>query len=222
MNDFMDKKICKKCKVEKSVNKFHLDKSRRDGRFVYCNECVRKLSKEYYSKNRDRILKKVMQYNKENSGRKKEYFRGYYVKNKGRLKPRYQEYRSTHKIEHSDYLKEWTKKKRRTDINYKLKFNIRKRIWAAVRNNGKSKSAIELLGCTIEELKKYLEDRFKNGMTWKNYGRRGWHIDHIVPCSKFDLSKKEEQLKCFNYTNLQPLWAKDNLRKWATILGKLN
>ena len=80
---------------------------------------------------------------------------------------------------------------------------------------GTSKSAatLELLGCSVEELKKHLENQFIKGMTWNNYGLHGWHIDHIKPCASFDLTKEEEQRKCFHYTNLQPLWAKDNLSK---------
>ena len=70
-----------------------------------------------------------------------------------------------------------------------------------------------LIGCSLEELKKHLESQFKPGMSWKNRGRNGWHIDHIKPCASFDLSKSEEQHKCFHYSNLQPLWAKENLRK---------
>ena len=71
---------------------------------------------------------------------------------------------------------------------------------------------MELVGCTIEELKIYLEKQFKEGMTWENRGIV-WHIDHIKPISKFDLTNEEEQKKCFHYTNLQPLFAIDNLRK---------
>jgi DNA/RNA endonuclease G (NUC1) len=62
-------------------------------------------------------------------------------------------------------------------------------------------------------LKAHLEAKFLPGMTWDNYGVHGWHIDHIIPCAAFDLSKETEQRKCFHFTNLQPLWAKDNLRK---------
>jgi hypothetical protein len=68
-----------------------------------------------------------------------------------------------------------------------------------------------MLGCTIEELWKHLEKKFKPGMTKENHGK--WHVDHIIPCAIFDLSKPEEQIKCFHYTNLQPLWAIDNIRK---------
>lgn len=74
-----------------------------------------------------------------------------------------------------------------------------------------------MIGCSIEELKQYLEKQFKEGMTWDNYGE--WHIDHIIPCAAFDLTKEEEQLKCFNYTNLQPLWAEENEKKGDKIIN---
>lgn len=72
---------------------------------------------------------------------------------------------------------------------------------------------MELLGCSVDECRKYLESKFLPGMTWENYGKSGWHIDHIIPCNLFDLTKPEEQLKCFHYTNLQPLWETDNASK---------
>ena len=88
---------------------------------------------------------------------------------------------------------------------------LRSRINHAIRGYRKSRSTIELLGCHIKQLKKHLESKFKEGMNWNNYGK--WHIDHIKPCCSFDLSKPEEQKKCFHYTNLQPLWAEDNFIK---------
>lgn len=89
--------------------------------------------------------------------------------------------------------------------------NLRTRLHNALRGNEKSGNTISLLGCSIIALKEYLTNRFKNGMNWDNYGE--WHIDHIVPCAKFDLRHPEEQKKCFHYTNLQPLWALDNILK---------
>ena len=71
---------------------------------------------------------------------------------------------------------------------------------------------LDLIGCTVEELKQYLEDKFKEGMTWKNHSKHGWHIDHIKPCASFDLIEEEQQRKCFHYTDLQPLWCYEN---WA-------
>ncbi len=75
----------------------------------------------------------------------------------------------------------------------------------------KSLSTMTLIGCDIDYFMYYIQKKFTKGMSWDNYG--DWHIDHIKPCTKFDLSKPNEQLKCFNYTNLQPLWAVDNLKK---------
>ena len=72
--------------------------------------------------------------------------------------------------------------------------------------------------CSLEQFLIYMEKKFTKGMTWNNYGNNGWHIDHIIPCSSFDLTNPEEQKKCFHYTNLQPLWAEDNLRKSDKIL----
>lgn len=68
-------------------------------------------------------------------------------------------------------------------------------------------------GCTIPEFIQHLEAGFKDGMTWKNYGRYGWHIDHIVPCSKFNLTVAENIKTCFHFSNTQPMWAKENHKK---------
>jgi hypothetical protein len=69
----------------------------------------------------------------------------------------------------------------------------------------------------MDQLKQYIETLFKPGMTWGNHGNFGWHLDHIIPCSSFDLTDVEQQKKCFHYTNLQPLWAKDNIKKGSKL-----
>ena len=100
----------------------------------------------------------------------------------------------------------------------KLIHYMRTRISIALRKNKniKHKRTLELLGCNMKNLKQYIENQFNKkpntiGMSWDNYGE--WHIDHIKPCIQYDLSKEKEQKKCFNYKNLQPLWAKDNMKK---------
>lgn len=75
---------------------------------------------------------------------------------------------------------------------------------------------MQLVGCSVTDLKKHLEKQFQPGMSWDNWGNDGWHIDHIRPCSSFDLTDPAEQVKCFHYTNMQPLWATDNLKKGST------
>lgn len=111
------------------------------------------------------------------------------------------------------YIKNWEADQRATNPVFVIKKSLRTRVWHALRDQNavKYKSTLDLLGCTPEFLWEHLEKQFTSGMTRENYGK--WHVDHIKPCSKFDLTKEEEQKKCFHYTNLQPLWAFDNISK---------
>jgi len=115
----------------------------------------------------------------------------------------------------TEYKRIWSYNRRHTNVNYKLKGNLSKRILYAVKaqHTVKSKRSQELLGCSMSKIRNYIESLFKEGMSWDNYGRFGWHVDHIRPCSSFDLTDPEQQKKCFHYTNLQPLWAEENLKK---------
>lgn len=118
-----------------------------------------------------------------------------------------------YRINNLDKVNLRSKIKRKQNLNFKLSTNLRNRLNDALKNNFKSGSALNLLGCSIQELKIHLEKQFKPGMNWSNHSLKGWHIDHIKPCAKFDLSNPKEQAKCFHYSNLQPLWAKDNISK---------
>ena len=114
------------------------------------------------------------------------------------------------------------------DYTYrKLANNLRRRLRDAIKNSYQYGSVLKEIGCTIEELKQYLEQKFyirKTGeqMTWDSYGLRGWHLDHIIPLISFDLTDQEQLLKACHYTNIQPLWAEDNLRKGAKISEEFN
>lgn len=104
-------------------------------------------------------------------------------------------------------------KRRKNDLQYRLKRILRSRLKHALNGQSKKQSTLSLLGCDITTFIHHIENQFKPNMSWDNYGFYGWHIDHIKPCESFDLTKIEEQKVCFHYTNLQPLWAEDNLRK---------
>jgi hypothetical protein len=104
--------------------------------------------------------------------------------------------------------------KEKTDIIYKIKRRLRRRVKDYLKRKDRL-TTIELLGCSIEQCIRHLESLFTEGMSWENYGFKGWHIDHIIPCASFNLLDPEEQKKCFNYKNLQPLWWWDNLSKEA-------
>ncbi len=159
----------------------------------------------YYLKNKEKIIKTKHKWYLKNKLKLNEYSRKNYIKNKKRIMIQ---------------TKKYIRLKRTTDINFRLRDILRHRIYLVLKLNQKSKSTIKLLGCSIDFLKHHLEKQFTKGMSWSNYGsgwygkgKEQWHIDHIRPCARFDLTKKSEQLKCFNWRNLQPLWAKDNLSK---------
>ncbi len=208
----MKTKICTGiCKLEKSLSEFYFRKDSSS----YRNECIvcilkqnkqyRDLHTEYYKENKDKMLKKAKKYRDNNKIKIAKYMKKWREENKEHIK----EYDKT--IQKQRNKKD--RNRRKVDIQFKLTHNLRKRIWDALKNNTKSKRTLELLGCTIDELKIHLENQFKYGMNWNNYGIGGWEIDHKLPCAKFDLSKEKEQLECFNSTNLQPLWADENRRK---------
>lgn len=110
--------------------------------------------------------------------------------------------------------KHYTRLMRREDINWRLKENMRSRIYSATKRDYKSGSAVDDLGCSIEEFKLYIENQFEEGMSWDNYGE--WHLDHVMPLDRFDLSNEMEFKEASNYLNYQPLWAEDNLSKHAS------
>lgn len=119
------------------------------------------------------------------------------------------EYRKTH-LKKKQVVKNQT-------IGHKLKRNLRTRLYGALKGNYKAGSAVSDLGCTIEELKKHLEYQFKPGMDWNNWSKDGWHIDHVKPLASFDLTDSIQFKEACHYTNLQPLWAFENLRKGDKI-----
>jgi hypothetical protein len=98
---------------------------------------------------------------------------------------------------------------------HRMMKSLRDRIYHALMNGKgtKSKSTLQLLGCSIDECKEYLTNLFQEGMSWDNYGKYTWNIDHVIPCDCFNLLDIKEQEKCFHYTNLQPLWFKENNSK---------
>lgn len=125
-----------------------------------------------------------------------------------------------------EWMRNWNRKnakaiytKRRQRPYEKLAATIRSRVKDILRNGYYTPRTQQLLGCSYKKLMAHLEKQFKPGMTWDNYGFYGWHCDHLIPLSSFDLIKKEEQKKAFHYTNLQPLWAKENLTKHAKVFN---
>jgi hypothetical protein len=112
-----------------------------------------------------------------------------------------------------EYIKQDQELRYHNDINRKISSCLRSRLNKALKGNVKSARTIELFGCTVDELIKYIQSKFQPGMAWDNHMQTGWHIDHIIPLSSFDLSDPDQLKQACHYTNLQPLWASDNLKK---------
>ncbi len=125
----------------------------------------------------------------------------------------YQKNKERWRKRRSEYARIYSKNKKATCPSYKLKKILRDRLYSALKGVQKSQKTLDLLGCSVGELKVHLEKQFKPGMNWDNWSTNGWHVDHIRPCASFDLMRPEEQTKCFHYSNLQPLWANDNRSK---------
>jgi hypothetical protein len=185
--------------------------------------------KQYYQKNKEAF----QQRREKIKDQIKEYNKNYFQKNKQTLTAYTREYfrnlDQVRKEKRNQKLREYSKNNReflnaasrknyskyKNNINYKLAWTLRRRLYHVLKlqNAKKYVNAKTLVGCTIKKLKEHIEQQWQPGMSWKNHSVYGWHIDHIKPCSAFDLTDPIQQKQCFHYTNLQPLWAKDNLKK---------
>jgi hypothetical protein len=145
--------------------------------------------------------------------RRKVWDETYRQNNKEKIKESAKRYRDTHKQKIREINNNYVKTRYKKDINFKLRFRLRVRLHKALTRNQKTGSTIQNLGCSIQELKEYLEKQFKPGMTWDNWSMNGWHIDHIKPLDSFDMSDPEQIKTACHYSNLQPLWAEDNRHK---------
>nr|DAP16135.1 MAG TPA: restriction endonuclease [Bacteriophage sp.] len=235
-------KICSKCRKELPLDSFYKNKKTFDGYEYQCKDCkplynskeaskryreshkeeIKEYNKNKYLKNKNEIRERNKNYEQSERGkevryliRKRrhvkilEYNKKYYQSINGKIVLK--KIQQKRRVKCNKYIQE----KRKIDKIFALKHNLRSRIHQAITKGWKSGHTLELLGCTIEELKQHLELQFEPGMSWDNYGE--WHIDHIIPCSYFDLTKEENQRICFNYRNLQPLWASENDSKGAKV-----
>lgn len=200
-------KQCKKCLETKDLSSFIKNKNSKDGFYSYCKLCKSQLDYDYYHSNSKTINKKRSSYNRSSSSAKESRKR-YAKSEKGKLAQR-----------------KYVKNRYQSNIQFKIRTTLRTRLRHAINNNIKHESAIKLLGCSIEYFISYIESKLLPDMSWDNYGNPNgnhsncWHIDHIIPCCNFDLTDINQQKLCFHYTNLQPLWAKDNLSKSDKIFN---
>lgn len=219
----METKVCKKCNIEKDVYEFGKLKVSKDGLMYSCKECNNKKCVEYRKNNPQKILeqqknwrdknpevvyKRFKKWRENNREKHNEIKRNWYNKNPEKRK----EYRENYKPRKHEQRKE----RRDSDPVFNLTNRMRSRLrkYLTIHNITKRNKTFDIVGCTPEFLKEYLEIQFTEGMTWDN--RSDWHIDHIIPLSS---AKTEDKLyELCHYTNLQPLWAEDNLKKSNKII----
>lgn len=215
------RRVCKKCRSEYRKKHFaenydRLIKAKKESaRKSWAKHRERRMldHQAWIEKNREWHLLYHAEYNKAHREHYKKLSKARYEKKKDRLNQLSREYHRTHRPQINEYARMYDSKRMETDPNYRLSRILRDRIRTALKRDSakKCESSVALLGCSVDEARKHIEAQFLTGMTWENHGK--WHIDHIRPCASFDLTDPEQQKQCFHYTNLQPLWAEDNIRK---------
>ena len=208
-------KACSKCKEEKLLSEFHKSPKHKYGVRSICKVCINSQNIAYRNSHLDEERERKKKYIKSHKEEIAKQRHEYWSNNKGCITINRNKYRKLHADKIRKQRSKYMKMFRDKNPHERVANNCRNRITYALKAQStiKSYKSQELIGCSFKQLKLYIESKFSNGMNWDNYGLFGWHIDHIKPCSSFDLTDPEQQKQCFHYTNLQPLWAEDNLRK---------
>ena len=192
-------KTCTKCKQTKQLTEFSKESNHRDGLKSRCKVCVNAANKKYRENNREKCRAKSRKYAQNNREKVRASVR------KSQKRP--------------EFKKRYNARRREryhTDQQYRLKRILRARLRDALKGKIKSASTMKLLGCSYSHAQNHLEKQFLPGMTWENHGE--WHADHMMPCASFDLGDPEQQRQCCHYTNLQPLWGKENMSKRDKVI----
>lgn len=202
---------------------------------------IKERNKAFRAKNKEKIAFKNKEWRKANPGHRKEYVKNNpeiikavakktYLKHKDKVnakkkewyqknKQRHAEKREAYAIKNKDRLlaarRKWERNRMDTDINYLLQKTLRGRVREALKSTGgrKAERTESLIGCTVQEFRQYIETQFKDGMSWDNWAFDGWHLDHKVPVSWFNLENENCRKLAFNYKNMQPLWWQENFSK---------
>ncbi len=227
----MQYKVCFKCHINKPLDEFHKHSRMADGHLNKCGVCttddVRKWRekkgkqeerRERYARELDLGTRTRQRSQEEISAtkdplrgkkNKQEYYKLHYEKLRGLANAR------ARRDENRIPLLAKRKERYWNDPTYRIRVVLSRRLGMALKNNYKAAKTMALAGATAEIVRAHIESLFQEGMSWANYGQ--WHIDHVIPFAAFDMSQESHQRQVCHYTNLQPLWAKDNLRKSSKI-----
>ena len=232
--------VCKICGIEKPLTEFHKDKARLLGVTSVCKPCAIAKTKKWYEENKDKhkattkayrekhkekllqiakefainnpekVKKYKAEWKKRNPDVVRRHAREAYYRNLQKIKDRKKEYLLNNKDKTNAYTR-----KRRTNPSIRLNNNIGNQIRGLLRGKKKGSKWTDIVGYNIDDLMSRLQELFEDGMTFENYGE--WHIDHIRPIASFDFSVAplETAKECWALSNLQPLWAIENIKKGA-------
>lgn len=209
----METKICSKCGINKELSEFGKRKDSKSGFRSECKSCFKEYHKSWRVSNPKKYLQYDERYKKNNPTsfnlKKKTY--------KEKHKEKIREYNRQWRINNKEYINNYSKNRQKTDPLFHLIILVRNRInnFLQIRKITKRNTTIEIVGCTPEFLKHHIESQFTEGMSWELLGKL-IHIDHIIPLSS--AQTEEEIYKLCHYTNLQPLWWCDNLKKSNKII----
>lgn len=206
----MENKICNRCKIEKDIDDYYNSNVHIGGKNPTCKKCNKEKSLKYYYNNRDKIIEKDKI--QRETEKYKKYRKDYLEQNREEINKVKKLYKLTNREKYLQDKKDYYRRKKNDPI-FALSKRLRQRIFHVLRNH-KSKSTLEILGCSYEEFKIHIESQFTEGMSWDNLG--DIHIDHIIPISSANTT--EDVYRLNHYTNLQPLWAKDNLSKYNKLM----
>lgn len=213
----VSEKCCVKCGIIKNISEFHKNVNFPDGKTNVCKDCT-KLEKQEYA-NREKIkvdsktclccgiLKPISEF---------------YIRKRSPdgYDTRCKDCNSQITKNNRERINKRNNNRRKNDLDYRIRRRLKSRLKDAIGfKSKKSDSIIKLLGCDIETFRLHLEALFKDGMNWGNYGKGGWHIDHVVPVSWLDLTIPDNQKLVTHYTNLQPLWYWENASKGDKYAG---
>ena len=220
-------KICKKCNKNLSLDNYNKNKSKKDNLDIYCKSCVTEKSKKYRNPktkpsstnpNNKICILCVLEKSKTQFSKMISQHDGLNYWCKDCIKKQ-RENKEWHKNQYNEKKKKWAQQKYTSNLNFKLKSNLRCRINSILKKQKtyKNNNTLEYLGCSLDFYKQYIEQQFKLDMSWENHGVL-WEIDHIIPCSSFDLTLEENIYKCFNHKNTQPLYKSINRSKSNKLL----
>ena len=235
------KKICSKCLLEKDVCEFHKHRGTNDGYYTICKICRKPISEKYLEDNRELIntrrskkyyenhdknlvkdreriknerekrLKNSKKYYENNKDKVKEYQKKHYELNKETYIKKARDWGKNNQEQKNNKVNERNKIRKKEDILFKLKTKLKTDIYISLKRRKKSKTLEQIIGLSLDNYKKYIENQFEDWMTWENWGLYTWHIDHIIPLSS--AKTEDEVYLLWHYSNLRPLSAQENLKK---------